>query len=359
VACGHSLVPFVEAAGFRAFGIGPPPSPGPRRRLPLQEVDVAVAEREVRERLVDHGARIRAAGILPLASDWEADVIVADEADLGGILAAEELDLPYATVLVLAAGSLIRPEVVGDTLDRVRAEHGLPPDPALDSPGRYLVLSPFPPSLRDPAFPPPPTTRFFRPLEAGAAWEGPPPWPRRLADAPSVYFTLGTEFNLESGDLFTRVVAGLRQLPANVLVTVGREIDPAELGPQPANVHVERYLPQADVLPHCDLVVFHAGSGTLTGALAHGLPLVLLPMGADQPANAERCECLGLGVTLDVVRATPAEVRDAAASVLADPAYREAAQRLRDEIAALPEPAAAVDLLGRLAVERRPVRAAG
>ncbi len=47
------------------------------------------------------------------------------------------------------------------------------------------------------------------------------------------------------------------------------------------------------------------------------LPLVLLPLGADQPANAERCESLGLGVTLDVVRATPAEVRDAAASVLA------------------------------------------
>jgi UDP:flavonoid glycosyltransferase YjiC (YdhE family) len=357
VACGRTLVPFVEAAGFRAFGIGPAPSPGPRRRLPLQEIDPESAEREVRERLVEYGARIRAAGILPLASEWEADVVVADEADLGGTLAAEELDLPYATVLVLAAGSLIRPGVVGDTLDRVRAEHGLAPDPALAAPGRYLVLSPFPPSLRDPDFPPPPTTHFFRPVDARAAGDGPPPWPRHLADAPSVYFTLGTEFNLESGDLFTRVVAGLRQLPANVLVTVGSEIDPAELGPQPANVHVERYLAQADVLPHCDLVVFHAGSGTLTGALAHGLPLVLLPMGADQPANAERCESLGLGVTLDVVRATPAEVRDAAASVLADPARRRAAQRLGDEIAALPDPATAVALLERLAAERRPIRA--
>ena len=151
------------------------------------------------------------------------------------------------------------------------------------------------------------------------------------------------------------MLAGLRQLPVNVLVTLGHQIHPAELGAQPANVHIERYLAQADVLPHCDLVVFHGGSGTLTGALAHGLPMVLLPMGADQPANAHRCDALGLGVNLEAISATPADVRDAAASVLADPAYRQAAQRLQAEIAALHEPAKAVGLLERLAIERQPV----
>src|SRR5205823_14240450 len=88
-----------------------------------------------------------------------------------------------------------------------------------------------------------------------------------------------------------------------------------------------------DVLPRCELVVFHGGSGTLTGALAHGLPMVILAMGADQPANAKRCQALGLGISLDPVRVTPNAVREGAASVLADPAYRRAAQQVQQDVA--------------------------
>jgi UDP:flavonoid glycosyltransferase YjiC (YdhE family) len=54
-----------------------------------------------------------------------------------------------------------------------------------------------------------------------------PDWTTAIEGAPSIYFTLGTVFNHESGDLFARVLAGLRELPVNLLVTVGREIDPA------------------------------------------------------------------------------------------------------------------------------------
>ena len=115
-------------------------------------------------------------------------------------------------------------------------------------------------------------------------------------------------------DTAGRVLAGLRDLPAQVVVTVGRDIDPAELGPQPAHVRVERYVPQADVLPRASLVVSHGGSGSVLAALAHGVPLVLLPMGADQPYNAARCETLGVARSLDVIDATPGDVRDAAAA---------------------------------------------
>ena len=89
---------------------------------------------------------------------------------------------------------------------------------------------------------------------------------------PMVYFTLGTIFHQESGDLFLRAIAGLRKLPAAVVVTVGHEVDPAELGEQPDNVRVERFLPMTDVLAHADVVVSHGGSGTVVGALAFGLP---------------------------------------------------------------------------------------
>jgi MGT family glycosyltransferase len=136
---------------------------------------------------------------------------------------------------------------------------------------------------------------------------------------------------------------------------VGRDIDPDELGSQPANVHVERFMPQAALLPHCDLVVSHAGSGSVLGALAHGLPLVLIPIGADQPLNAARCQALGVAEVLDAVGATPEMVRAAVLSVLADAGFRGTAARIRDEIAALPGPECAVTLLGRLASKRAPL----
>jgi MGT family glycosyltransferase len=196
----------------------------------------------------------------------------------------------------------------------------------------HLVLSPFPPSLRDPG-----PAHCFR-TAVGARCDG----------TRTVYFTLGTVFNLESGDLFTRVLAGLRELDVDVVATVGRQIDPAELGPQPARVRVERYLPHPAVLPRCAAVVSHGGSGTVLGALAHALPSVLLPMGADQPWNAARCEELGVALVLDALRATPDDVRAAVSTVLDDPSYRAAAERMRDEIRALPGPEHAVRLVERL-----------
>jgi MGT family glycosyltransferase len=185
----------------------------------------------------------------------------------------------------------------------------------------------------------PPTARTYRPFA------GRPP---RHDGPPTVYFTLGTVFNLESGDLFERVLAGLAGLEADVVATVGAEIDPAELGPLPPHVRVERFLPQAEVLLRSSAVVSHGGSGSVLGALAHGLPQVLIPMGADQPLNASRCEELGLARVLDPVAATAASVREAVTAVLAGPGYRAAAERLQREFAALPGPEFAVGQLAAL-----------
>jgi MGT family glycosyltransferase len=145
------------------------------------------------------------------------------------------------------------------------------------------------------------------------------------------------------------VLAGLRDLPVDVVATVGPHVSPDEFQPLPENVRIEEYMPQSQVLPHCDAVVSHGGSGSVLGALAHGLPSVLLPMGADQPLNAARCEELGVARVLDAVRATPEAIRESVSIVLSGPSYRVAAELLRDEIARLPEPAQAVTLIERLA----------
>jgi UDP:flavonoid glycosyltransferase YjiC (YdhE family) len=339
------LAPTVEALGLDAFGVGPDAAHSPPRRVPLRDVDLAREEREFSERFAGRGARIRVAGLLALCADWAPDVVVSEETDLGSLVAAERVGVPYATVLVIAAGSFVRPDLVAEPLNQLRSEHRLAPDPGLAMPSRYLVLSPFAPSFRDPAFPLPATAHSVRLHDIE---------PARGEGTPLVYFTLGTVFNLESGDLFERVLAGLGELPIEVVATLGSQIDPAELGRQPGNVRVEQYVVQTELLARSSAVVSHGGSGTVVGALAHGLPQVVLPMGADQPLNAARCEELGAGVVLDALTATPADVREAVSTVLSDPAYRSAAERIRDEIAALPGPEHAVALLERLESERRP-----
>jgi UDP:flavonoid glycosyltransferase YjiC (YdhE family) len=350
-----SILPAVEALGF---GVFPTESARdePPKRIPLRELDPEREERDFRDGFADRIARDRAGRVLALCGDWQPDVVVCEETDFGGMVAAERLGLPYASVVVIAAGSLARRELVVGPLNALRAERGLPPDPELAMLSRYLVLVPFPPSYRDPAFPLPATAQAFNPFQSKLARDdAAPPWLVDLNGAPTVYFTLGTVFNLESGDLFARVLMGLRDLPINVVVTVGPHIDPEELGPLPDSIHVERYVSQFFVLPRCSAVVSHGGSGTVVGALAHGLPQVVIPMGADQPLNAARCEELGAARVLDAIRATPGDVREAVSAVLSDPAYRSAAESLRDEIAALPGPAYAVTLLERLATERRPL----
>jgi UDP:flavonoid glycosyltransferase YjiC (YdhE family) len=329
----------VEAAGFLAYDSGGRTLAEADRRMPLVPADRAAEAAVLRDVFAGRIARERAGRLLAVAADFRPDVIVRDEMDFGAAVVAERLGLPHAAVVVLAGGGMAGAGFLDGALAALRAEHGLAPDPAM--PHRHLTLAPFPPSFRDPADPLPPSTVHIRPavLDAGAA----PP-----DGGSTIYFTLGTIFHQEAGDLFVRVLAGLRDLGADVVVTLGREIDPAEVGPQPPHVRVERFVPQHEILPRCALAVTHAGSGSVIGALAFGVPLLLLPMGADQPHNGDRCVALGVGRVLDPLTATPAEIRAAAAGVLASPAYREAAGRLRAETAALPPAAHAVDLITTL-----------
>jgi UDP:flavonoid glycosyltransferase YjiC (YdhE family) len=134
---------------------------------------------------------------------------------------------------------LVRPHRAGRSpINELRADHGLPPDPELAMLSRYLVLSPFPPSLRDPAFPLPATAHPLHPLVLEAATDATaPPWIAYLSPAPTVYFTLGTVFNLESGDLFSRVLAGLRDLLLTLSSPSARTSTPPSSAPNPPRPH--------------------------------------------------------------------------------------------------------------------------
>ena len=89
------------------------------------------------------------------------------------------------------------------------------------------------------------------------------------------------------------------ELPVRVLLTVGNDLDLDALPSVPDNVRVERWVPQQDVLGHAAMAVVHGGSGSTLGAIAAGVPLVVVPLFADQPENARRVAEVGAGLSVE------------------------------------------------------------
>jgi len=206
--------------------------------------------------------------------------------------------------------------------------------------------------------------RSLRPLghDAVSQCRG-PSWLEQLSGRPTVYVTLGTEpaFNRAPGT-FAVLLEALRDEPLNLIVTVGHNNDPATLGPQPANVHVERYVLQSLLLPHCDVVVCHGGASTTAAALAHGLPVLVLPRGgASQQRNADACVATGVGRALAAADVTAPVVRETVRALLDAPRYRQAARRIADAIRRMPGPEELVTTVEELVARNviRPVPARG
>lgn len=293
-------------------------------RGPMRQHNLDHERRAVGRHFAAALARKRGSDIIALARDWEPDVVVRDEIDFGAAVAAEVLNLPHVTVVVLGAGGFLLPETAEAPLRSLREAFNLPVEDGMKMLHRYLTLTPFPPAYRDPDHPLPGRVVAYR--------AGVPAHPNPVSGAAAlVYVTLGTIFNTESGDLLSRATAGAAacQEVTQVLVSSGQTIDPGELGPQPGNVTVRRFVQQHDLLASAAAVVSHAGSGTILGAIENGLPVVCLPLGADQSLNARRCEQLGFGLRLapDTVRVD--QITDAVHEVLTQPHYRRSAQGMQ------------------------------
>ena len=346
-ACQSAMIGVVQAAGFPAADNGGATLLPSGQRRSLAPVDRLHEQQVVADFLIRRVGAERAARTAALMDGWRPDLVLRDEVDVGVGVAAEAAGVPCADVIVIAAGGLLDPELLQAPVTELRTRHGLPVDDFPAGVHGRLTLDPVPPGLRDPADPLPGTAVPVRPsiLDEDLT----PALDASQSGRRSVYVTLGTVFPQESGDLFPRVLAGLHDLDADVLVTVGRELDPAEWGPQPPHIRIERFVPLGEALAGRDLVVSHAGSGTVVATLAVGLPSVLLPMGADQPWVADRSRALGACRVLDPLTCTPAGVRSTVVPLLEDCAERHAATDIARAAAALPTTTEAVDLLEHLA----------
>jgi UDP:flavonoid glycosyltransferase YjiC (YdhE family) len=184
-----------------------------------------------------------------------------------------------------------------------------------------------PPSLQDEQFR---TTAERIPLRP-VPYAGPGRF-ERPSPGRHIYLTLGTAFG--TPEVLTTAIRGLAALGTPVVVATGR-VRPEDLGSVPDHVTLRAWVPQAEVVSHADLVVHHGGSGTTLGALAAGVPQLVLPQGADQFANAEALLAAGAARRL-----LPGELSADAVTEQARKASscRDAARAIAEEIAGMPSP---------------------
>jgi UDP:flavonoid glycosyltransferase YjiC (YdhE family) len=275
--------------------------------------------------------------LIDIVDRWQPDVIVHEPAEFAAAIAGTVRGLPHVTHSWGALRETQWGQLRAELMEPVWGRFGLVPL-AHGGDYEYLYFDICPPSLRSPALDGIPTARPLRPDAPGPAAK-PPDWMAGLPEDRTLYVTMGTmPVNNTQTTLLCMLVEGLARHDVNVIVTVGNNNDPEELGPQPPNVRVERYVPQEDVLPFVTAVICHGGSGTMFGALRHGLPLLMIPLGADQFQNAAACTKAGVGRAVDVETLTADLVTSEAAVLLDDPSYRHRSEAVRNEITAMPGP---------------------
>lgn len=359
VAAPDSFATTVERAGFPhlPFADAPPELVGPvMAQLPTLSFDEAnaVVVRDV-------FGRIDAQAALPAVSaaieDWRPDVIVREPAELASLAAAVRADVPHVQLSIgMTEMSRLLTGLLPDALTELASPAELPPYALVDAADHEVLLSSVPEILDqagDDAFAADAVRFRFRATEAVDS-PGPdaaplPEWGDR--DRPLVYVTFGSVTGSlpPFAGVFRQALDGLADLPVRVLMTVGRRVDLAGLGPVPANARVESWWPQPAALAHADAVLGHGGFGTTMGAIEAGLPQVVAPIfTSDQVVNARHVASIGAGRAVspgpDAVPLACSELL----AVLENPTYRHAAREVAAAAAALPPADDAVALVERL-----------
>jgi len=354
IATGPELRSRASAAGFTAFGAGLAVDVAFERLaelFPDQEYNRLEPSEILGWYLPHLFGEVLAPAMLgdlePLVREWQPDVILHDSWEFAGPLAAASAGIPsVGQTLGLRFDDRIL-DAVATAVAPLWQRRGLEPDLRAGL-YRYLCLDITPPSFQPYDSVPYRNTIHSLRYIAQPALRGEqlPQWIEQRRKVPLVYMTLGTNFST-NGDIsmFRSVIDGLSSLDIDVLITIGFDNDPASLGLLASNVHVEPYVPQSLLLPHCSAVICHGGAGTTLSSLALGLPLLILPQGADQYIIGDLVLASGAGLLLAPADVNPSTVRTNLLALLNEPAHRAGARRLQCEIAAMPCPEEAVYLI--------------
>jgi len=258
------------------------------------------------------------------ASRRTTDVVVVDCLLIGALRACADAGLTYVSLEHLFDGYL-RGSWLKGPMGLVGRIKGLRPASAWASADLTMVASL--PAL-DPG--------YAADHSDTTIWTGPvltPPAAHDLgAHDPAVLVSLSTYRFSKMADALQRILDATAGLDARVVVTTGPVIDPADLRTA-SNHEVHRYVPHDELMPQMSLVVGHGGHATTMRALAHDLPLVVMPMHPmlDQPLVGRQVEGAGAGRVVRK-RARPSELRPVIETLLADGPHRRAAAELGRQI---------------------------
>lgn len=291
-------------------------------------------------------ARRAAADLGPVIERAKPDLVVYEVLSPGGAIAAAQAAIPAVCHGIgrVSAGAQWR--AMCEQWSRTAADLGVAVpegDPQFLG-NRFVDVCP--PALQSPHYIAPALSLPMQPRQ----WHQPAPLPAitQVPDRtrPLVYLTFGTAF--ARVDLLRRAIDGLARLPVDVLVAAGPIAERAAIGEVPANVVLESWVPQGDVLAHVDLVVSHGGSGTTLGALADAVPHLVLPQGADQFDNARAVAEAGVGRMIRPAHQSAEAIADEAWMLLGSSDIRDRALGIAAQIAVMPSPAQVVEQLAAL-----------
>jgi UDP:flavonoid glycosyltransferase YjiC (YdhE family) len=273
------------------------------------------------------GAPGQARAVVDQAAETDADVVVCEGPLFAAMAGAEATGLPCAelyTTVYAPPNDTSRAfwDVRLDVLNDARASVGLEPiasvpdqAAALD---RVLVLSIK--ELADDA----------SPLPANGRYVGPPPDVTapslELSGAGDIVLISFSTGNMDQAGVLQRVADAAAELPVRAVLTLGPAMHGADLV-LAGNVTAYDYLPHRAVLPGASATVTHAGHGTVMASLAHGVPLILMPMGRDQHVVAQRVVARGAGIVVDE-RAEAPDIAHALERLLGDRTHRDCAREL-------------------------------
>ncbi|MFG2606126.1 macrolide-inactivating glycosyltransferase [Streptomyces sp. NPDC048514] len=152
-------------------------------------------------------------------------------------------------------------------------------------------------------------------------------WQRPAGAAKVVLVSLGSTFTKQPG-FYRECLRAFGDLPGwHLVLQIGGQVDPAELGELPANAEVHHWVPQLAILRQADLFVTHAGAGGSQEGLATATPMIAVPQAVDQFGNADMLQALGVARQLATEEATADRLREAALALVDDP---ETARRLKE-----------------------------
>jgi MGT family glycosyltransferase len=297
-----------------------------------------------------------APGVGAAVTEFQPDVVVADQQAFAGALVAERLGVPWATSATTSAeftGAYDGlPKVAAwlrSRLAALRARIGTTAGTADPRYSPHLLLVFSTPELIGPQAPLGERIHYVgpsladRPAGPGFPWE----WldPGRA----KVLVTLGTANADAGGRFLAECRTALRERADRVQTVLVDPTAPPSSGGTDKDVLTLPSVPQLPLLERMDSVVCHAGHNTVCEALWHGVPLVVAPIRDDQPVVAGQVVDAGAGLRVRFGRVTAPRLGATLDTVLHDPAHRAAAARIRTAFRAAGGARAAANHLARLA----------